>query len=66
MNTGKTEKAQAALDALQEKLFDASATLRCLGRLLEADGHEDEGRAAQVIGHQVSLIAIDLDEVLHA
>lgn len=67
MSTNKVENAtKAALDALQERLFDASAALRCLSRLLEAEGHEDEGRVANAVSEQVSRIATDFDEVPHA
>ena len=64
MNADKLKQAIGALNDLQEKLFDAAALLRCLDRALEADGHNDQARAANAISDQVSAVAIALGEVL--
>ena len=63
MTADKLKKTMEALGDLQEKLFDAAALLRCLDRALEAEGHDDQARAASAIGSQVSSIAIALVEV---
>ena len=57
------DKLKQALGDLQEKLFDAVALLRCLDRALEAEGHDDQARAASAISGQLSSIAIALGEV---
>ena len=64
MTAEKHQQAQKALNDLQEQLFDALSLLRCLARSLDADGHEDQARAASAVASQVSSIAIAFDEVL--
>ena len=58
------DKLKQALGDLQEQLFDAVALLRCLDRALEAEGHDDQSRAASAISGQLSSIAIALGEVI--
>ena len=64
MNADQMKQATDTLNDLQEKLFDAAALLRCLDRALEAEGHNDQARAANAISNQVSAVAIALGEVL--
>ena len=64
MNADQMKQATDTLNDLQEKLFDAAALLRCLDRALEAEGHNDQARAANAISNQVSAVAIALGELL--
>ena len=64
MNADQMKQATDTLNDLQEKLFDAAALLRCLDRALEAEGHNDQARAANAISAQVSAVAIALGELL--
>ena len=64
MTADKLKQTMEVLGSLQGKLFDAAALLRCLDRALEADGHDDQARAASAIGSQVSSIAMALGEVI--
>ena len=64
MTADKLKKITEVLGDLQEKLFDAAALLRCLDRALEAEGHDDQARAASAVGSLVSSIAIAIGEVL--